>query len=72
MFYAKTIKNFICEVIAIIVYLPLAKISKIFETAGINVDNLLSDYRCKLFYILRNDARDRFGTNLRKDLQRMR
>lgn len=63
----KTIKNFICEVIAIIVYLPLAKISKTFETAGINVDNFpLSDYRSKPFYILRNDARDRFGTKLEK------
>ena len=63
----KTIKNFICEVIAIIVYLPLARISKIFETVGINVDNFpLSDYRSKPFYILRNDARDRFGTKLEK------
>ena len=63
----KTIKNFICEVIAIIVYLPLARISKIFEAVGINVDNFpLSDYRSKPFYILRNDARDRFGTKLEK------
>tara|TARA_Y100001935_G_C17306216_1_gene512485 strand:+ start:2684 stop:3538 length:855 start_codon:yes stop_codon:yes gene_type:complete len=59
------IKKFICSVIAVFIYFPLAKFSKIIEKLGGNIDNLpLSDYRNKSFYIMNNDALDRFGTRL--------
>jgi len=59
------IKKLICSIIAIIIYYPLAKLSRILEFFGVNVDNLpLSDYRNKSFYIMNNDALDRFGTKL--------
>tara|TARA_Y100001935_G_C17298476_1_gene507648 strand:- start:1159 stop:2013 length:855 start_codon:yes stop_codon:yes gene_type:complete len=59
------IKKFVCSVIAVMIYYPLAKFSRILEILGINVENLpLSDYRNKSFYIMNNDALDRFGTKL--------
>lgn len=59
------IKKFVCSAIAVFIYFPLAKFSQIIEAFGGNVDNLpLSDYRNKSFYIMNNDALDRFGTKL--------
>ena len=59
------IKKFICSAIAVFIYFPLAKFSKIIEAFGGDVNNLpLSDYRNKSFYIMNNDALDRFGTKL--------
>jgi SAM-dependent methyltransferase len=61
----KTPKNLICELIAITIYFPLARLSLLLEKLGIDVSNIpLSDYRKKPFYISRNDALDRFGTRL--------
>ena len=71
------IKKTTCSIIAIIIYYPLAKFSRMLEILGINVENMpLSDYRNKSFYIMRNDALDRFGTKLeqrfsKKDITNM-
>ena len=71
------IKKTICSIIAITIYYPLAKFSRILEILGLNVDNIpLSDYRNKSFYIMSNDALDRFGTKLeqrfsKKDITNM-
>ncbi len=71
------IKKTICSIIAIIIYYPLAKFSRILEILGLNVENIpLSDYRNKSFYIMNNDALDRFGTKLeqrfsKKDITNM-
>lgn len=59
------LKFFISQLIGFFVYLPLARFSLLCEKLGINVKNFpLTDYRSKAFYILRNDALDRFGTRL--------
>jgi len=56
-----------CEVIAALVYWPLVQLSQLVERLGCNVANWpLSFYRGKAYYILRNDALDRFGTRLEK------
>jgi hypothetical protein len=59
------IKYFISQLIAIFVYLPLARACLLLEKIGINVSNLpLTWYRNEPFYIMRTDALDRFGTRL--------
>jgi ubiquinone/menaquinone biosynthesis C-methylase UbiE len=59
------VKLAISQVIAITVYLPLAKFSLLMEKARFNVENVpLSYYRNKSFYFMRTDALDRFGTKL--------
>jgi len=59
------IKSKICDLIAAVVYWPLARTAKIVARFGISIDALpLSAYRDRSFYIMRNDALDRFGTRL--------
>jgi ubiquinone/menaquinone biosynthesis C-methylase UbiE len=61
------IKKIVTFIIALIVYYPLSKISKIFFKLGFNVNNLpLSDYKNKSFYFMATDSLDRFGTKLEK------
>jgi len=55
----------VCEFIAAFVYLPLAMFSKLAEKIGISPRNIpLHHYRDMTFYVMRNDAYDRFGTSL--------
>lgn len=62
-----SIKSILCQVIAIIIYLPLSRAAKICEKVGIDISNFpLSDYRDKPIYFLKTDALDRFGTKLEK------
>jgi ubiquinone/menaquinone biosynthesis C-methylase UbiE len=57
----------ISQVFAATVYFPLARAAKIFEKFGVNVESFpLSQYRHNSFYVMRNDALDRFGTRLEK------
>jgi ubiquinone/menaquinone biosynthesis C-methylase UbiE len=59
------IKYIMCQLIAVIIYMPLSTLAMILEKWGINVENLpLSAYRNKSFYTMRTDALDRFGTRL--------
>lgn len=47
------------------IYWPLARMARLLEAAGVPVDHLpLSSYRHRSFYVMRNDALDRFGTKL--------
>ena len=64
--------NFLlCDIIALFVYLPLAKISFIFEKLGLNFKNFpLNFYRNSSFYVMRTDCRDRFGSPLEKRYSR--
>ena len=51
--------------IAVTIYLPLARASRLLESRGLNVSRLpLSFYRKRSFYTMRTDALDRFGTRL--------
>lgn len=55
------------QVLAAIVYYPLAKTAKILEKFGMSVGSFpLSQYRNSSFYVMRTDALDRFGTRLEK------
>ena len=55
------------QVIAALIYWPLARLARLLEKIGIPVKNIpLSDYRYKKFYFMRTDALDRFGTKLEK------
>jgi len=65
------IKSLVCDVIATLVYWPLARTAKMFEKLGLPVDALpLASYRDRSFYIMRNDALDRFGTRLEQRFTR--
>lgn len=60
------------QVIAGLVYWPLARVAKLAETLGINVTNFpLSSYRNCGFYVMRTDALDRFGTRLEQRFTKM-
>ena len=68
----QAIKLFCCKAIALLVYLPLARISLLLEKAGFKVDNIpLSAYRSMPFYMMQNDALDRFGTQLEHRFSRI-
>ena len=59
------LKLFITNIIALLVYFPLARLSNIFSKIGMNVHSFpLGNYRNKSFYTMRTDALDRFGTKL--------
>lgn len=67
----RTPKKVTCSLIAALIYFPLSKLALLFELLGFNVSNfLLSDYRRKPFYQMRNDALDRFGTRLEQRFSR--
>lgn len=60
-----SLKHAVTDVIALLIYLPLASLSRILEVMGCNVAGIpLSYYRKHSFYTMRTDARDRFGTPL--------
>jgi SAM-dependent methyltransferase len=55
----------ICDVIAVVVYWPLATLARVAEMLGFKVDAIpLAAYRGRTFYNMRTDALDRFGTEL--------
>ena len=59
------IKYIISQLIALFVYLPLARTTLLLDKIGINVSNFpLTWYKNEPFYIMRTDALDRFGTSL--------
>ena len=60
-------KYYTTQVIAVFVYFPFARLSRVMEKIGLNVKNFpLSAYRNRSFYTMRTDALDRFGTRLEK------
>ena len=62
------LRYFFSQIIAGLIYWPLARLAYVFEKIGINetfIDNFpLSSYRKLSFYTMRTDALDRFGTRL--------
>jgi SAM-dependent methyltransferase len=60
-------KVLVTSVIALVVYLPLARASRLAASMGRDVEHWpLSFYRDRSIYTLRTDALDRFGTRLEK------
>jgi ubiquinone/menaquinone biosynthesis C-methylase UbiE len=65
------LKHFVSQVIATLVYWPLARAAKLAEKAGAGVHSWpLSVYRHRSFYSMRTDALDRFGTKLERRFSR--
>lgn len=61
------LKKFMCDLLAILVYMPIITAGKLFDKTGFKglAKKLpLSYYQDKSFFIIRNDALDRFGTRL--------
>jgi SAM-dependent methyltransferase len=64
-------KNFICECIALLIYLPLARMALLLDRLGILPSSWpLAYYRNRKYYVMRTDALDRFGTRLEKRFSR--
>lgn len=62
-----SIKFFLCDLLALVIYLPLKYIAKFFILFNLPYKWIpLSYYYDKDFYILRNDSLDRFGTSFEK------
>ncbi len=65
-------KQLITDLIALFIYLPLARMSKLIESLGLDVDSFpLSYYRNCSFFTMRTDSRDRFGTPLEQRFTRI-
>ena len=65
------IRSALCDLIAGLVYWPLARIAAGLEKLGMNVAHLpLSAYRDRSSYAMRTDALDRFGTRLERRFTR--
>ena len=66
------LKLVVTDILATILYFPLARLSLIGEKIGFNVNTwILSSYRRTSFYTMRDDSRDRFGTPLEKRFTRL-
>jgi SAM-dependent methyltransferase len=65
------LKHIVTDVLATLVYFPLARFSLLAECMGFKVDSIpLSYYRNHSFYTMRTDSRDRFGTSLEQRFTR--
>ncbi len=65
------LKSVVTELLAAVVYWPLARAARLFERLGCNVANWpLSAYRARTYYVMRTDALDRFGTRLEHRMSR--
>jgi SAM-dependent methyltransferase len=65
------LKHWMTDAIALLVYLPLAKMARMLEWIGVSVTGVpLAYYRNHSFYTMRTDARDRFGTPLEQRFTR--
>lgn len=60
-----TLRSLISDVLAVLVYWPLTRAALGLEALGVKVENFpLAWYRHHTLYVMRNDALDRFGTQL--------
>jgi SAM-dependent methyltransferase len=64
-------KHITTDLIAALVYFPLARLSKLLAAMSVPVSGIpLSFYRSRSFYTMRTDSRDRFGTPLEQRFTR--
>jgi len=60
-------KHVFADVVAFLVYLPLARMARMVERLGLQSKHLpLNAYSKRSFYVMRTDALDRFGTKVEK------
>lgn len=65
------IKKFITDILALLLYFPLARLSLFLSLININTSHFpLSYYKRENFYTMRTDSLDRFGTKLEKRFSR--
>lgn len=65
-------KHLTTDLLAALIYYPVARFSLVCERLGVNVENVpLSYYRHHSFYTMRTDSRDRFGTPLEQRFARI-
>lgn len=65
------LKHVVCDLIALLVYLPLVSMARLCEKLGLGGAGWpLAYYRDKSFYSMRTDALDRFGTRLEQRFTR--
>lgn len=58
-------RRLVCELIALLIYFPFARVSKLLKKVGVDPHNIpLHHYQDMTYYVMRNDAFDRFGTSL--------
>lgn len=61
----------VSQALAAGVYWPLARTARVLDKLGVDVGNVpLSAYRDRSYYVMRNDALDRFGTRLEQRFTR--
>jgi len=61
----------ISQMIAVVIYWPMARFALLVERAGFSADNIpLESYRHRAFYVMRTDAYDRFCTKLEQRFTR--
>ena len=61
----RRLKQLSTDLIALTIYFPMARFSKILENLSIPLNKIpLSYYRNSSFYTMRTDSLDRFGTPL--------
>jgi len=66
------LRYFVTQIIAAVIYFPLARLSMLMEKMGFNIAKMpLSAYRKSSFYTMRTDALDRFGTQLEQRFTRI-
>tara|TARA_B100000900_G_scaffold404645_1_gene413281 strand:+ start:710 stop:1534 length:825 start_codon:yes stop_codon:yes gene_type:complete len=59
------LKHFVTNLIAAFIYLPLARLAKLFSKLGLSTKSFpLSYYQDHSFFTMKTDSRDRFGTPL--------
>ena len=64
-------RHAVSEVVAVVVYVPLARFARLLDRLGVKVDSFpLSSYRRASFYTIRTDALDRLGTKLERRFTR--
>ena len=65
--FPASIKRFVCDILAIVIYMPLVLWVRFLVFIGLRklaVKMPLSAYNNKSFFVIRNDALDKFGTRL--------
>ena len=67
----RRMRHLVTDLLALVLYLPLARVARLMERTGRDPSRIpLFQYRNRSFYVMRNDALDRFGTRLEKRYSR--
>jgi len=65
------LRYLVSQLLAAVLYWPLARLARLGERLGLNVEHWpLAAYRQRSWYVMRNDALDRFGTRLERRFTR--